>query len=83
MVSHLKKARNKWYPVETRTDADYTDNLVLLVNTPAQVKYPQHSLEQAAENIGLYVNANKTEYLCFKQKEAISTQSGKLLKIMN
>ena len=45
------------------TDADYADDLVLLENKPGQV-----------EGIGLYVNANKTEYMCFKQKGAITTK---------
>ena len=36
----LKKARSKWYLIETITDADYTDDLVLLANanTPAQAE---------------------------------------------
>ena len=42
------------------TDADYTDDLVLLANTPAQAKSLLHSLEQAAGGIYLYVNINKT-----------------------
>ena len=32
--------------METITDADYTDDLELLANTPAQAKYLLHSLEQ-------------------------------------
>ena len=34
----------------------------------AQVKVLRQSLEQAAGSIGLNVNANKTEYMCFKLK---------------
>ena len=55
------------YP--TKTITDYTDDLVLFTNTPTQVEYQL----QAAGGIGFYVNANKTEYICFKQKGAIST----------
>ena len=33
-----------------------------------------HSLEQAAGDIGLYMNANKTELMSFKQKESDSFQ---------
>ena len=43
------------------TDADYTDDLALLADTPAQAEYQLHSLEPAVKGIGLYVNANKTE----------------------
>ena len=38
---------------------------------------------QEAGGIGLYVNANKTDSICFKQKGIISTQSGKLLKSLD
>ena len=47
--------------------ANYTDNLVLFANTPAQAR----PLLQAAGGIDLYVNANGKKKLCFKQKEAI------------
>ena len=33
-----KKARSRRYPKETVTDADYTNDQVLLENTPAQAK---------------------------------------------
>ena len=62
------------------TDTDYTDDPALPANTPAQAGSLMHSLEQAAEGIGLYVNANKIHELCFKQKGAIFTLSGKSLK---
>ena len=51
-----KKQTNRQYPTETMTDAD---DLVLLTNTPAQAKSQQHSLEQAARCIGIYMSANK------------------------
>ena len=56
----LKKPRNKWYPEKTMTDTDYADDLVLLTNTSAQAKSQLHNLEQAARDIGVYVNTNKT-----------------------
>ena len=42
-----------------------------------------HSQEQAVRGIGLYVNADKTEFLCVKQDETISTISGKPLKLVD
>ena len=42
-----------------------------------------HNLQQATGGIGLHVNANKTECMCFKQKGAISIVSGKPLKLVN
>ena len=65
------------------TDADYIDDLALLRNTPVQAGFLLHSLEQAARSIGLYVNANKTKFMYFRQKEAISIQSSKPLKLVD
>ena len=47
-------------------DIDYTNVLALLTNTPAQMKSLLHHVEQLARGIGLYVNSNKTEVICFK-----------------
>ena len=65
------------------TDADYPDDLAFLANTLAQAEPLLHSLEQALGGIDLYVNANKTAYMYFKQKGAISTLSGKPLKLVD
>ena len=40
----LKKAKSSQYPTKTIIDADYTDDLVLLTNTPTQAKSHLHSL---------------------------------------
>ena len=37
-VFKLTKERSKRYPVQTITDADYADDIVLLANAPAQAK---------------------------------------------
>ena len=55
---------------------------VLLANTPAQAKSQLHRLEQAAGDIGFYVNTNLTEYMCFN-RGAISTLNGSPLKLVN
>ena len=57
----LKKARIRLYPVETMTDADYTDDLALLKNTPVQAESPLHSLAQVVGSNALYLNASKTD----------------------
>ena len=56
---------------------------MLLANTPAQDESLLQSLEQTAGGIGLYVNAKKTEYTCFKQEGTISTLSDELLKLVD
>ena len=55
------------------TDADYTDDIELLANKPAQAEPLLHSLEWGAGGIGLHVNADKTEFMCFNQRGNIST----------
>ena len=69
----LTKKRSKRYPAKTITDADYADDLALLVNTPNQAETLLHSLERAAAGIGLHVNAHKTEYMCYNQTGNITT----------
>ena len=51
-------------PVAIYLSEDSADDLTLLKNTPAQTESLLHSLEQAAGGISLYMNANKTEYVC-------------------
>ena len=68
----LAKARSRRYPEQMIMDADYTDDIALLANTPTQAKSLLHSLEQAAGGIGLYVNAAK-QSSCALIKKATST----------
>ena len=79
----LTKKRSRRYPAKTITDADYADDIPLLVNTPNQAETLLHSLEWAAAGIGLHVNAHKTEFLCFHQKGDISTLDGTSLKLVD
>ena len=41
----------------------------LYTNTPAQVESLQYNLVKAAGTIGLHVNADKMEYICFDQNQ--------------
>ena len=56
-----KKTRSRQYPAETTSFTDNVDDVALLANAFALAE----SQKQAAERIGLYVNANQTEYICF------------------
>ena len=42
---------------------------MFLPNTPTQAESLLHSLAQAASDIGLYVNADKTENMCYIKKK--------------
>ena len=79
----LTKKRSRRYPATTITDADYADDIAILANTPDQAETLLHSLEQAAASIGLYVNAHKTEYMCYNQTGDISTLDGTPLKLVD
>ena len=65
------------------TDTDYADDIAILANTPNQAEILLHSLARAAAGIGLYVNAHKTEYMCYDQTGDISTLDGTPLKLVD
>ena len=79
----LAKERSRKYSAHTIMDADYADDIALLANTPAQAKTLLHFLKQAAAGIGLHVNADKMEYMCFNQRGDISTLKGGPLKLVD
>ena len=79
----LTKKRSRRYPTTTITDADYADDIAMLANTPDQAETLLHSLERVAASIGLYVNAHKTEYMCYNQMGDISTLEGTPLKLVD
>ena len=64
-------------------EAECTPQIVILANTPNQAETLLHNLERAPTGIGLYVNAHKTEYMCFYQTGDISTLSGSSMKLVD
>ena len=79
----LIKKRSRRYPTKTITNADYTNDIAILANTPEQAETLLHCLEWAATGIGIHVNAHKTEYMCFNQTDDISTLDGSSLKLVD
>ena len=79
----LTKKGSKRYPAKTITDADYTDDIAFLANTPNQAETLLHRLERAAASIGLHVSAQKTKYMCYNQTGDISTLDGTSLKLVD
>ena len=51
--------------------------------TPALAKSLLHSLERTADSIGLYVNTDKMESMCFNERGDVSTLNGSSLKLMD
>ena len=72
----LAMERSRRYPAQTITDMDYTYGIALLANTSTQAESLLHSLERAAGGIGLHVNTDKIEHMCFNQIGDISTLKG-------
>ena len=64
-------------------DADYANDIALLANTPVQAKSLLHNLEWAAGGIGFYLNAEKTEYMCFNQIGDVSMLKCSPLKLVD
>ena len=79
----MAKERSRRYPVQTITDADYADDISFQANLPAQAVSLLHRLERAAGVIGLHVNEDKTENMCFYQRGDISTLKSGPLKLVN
>ena len=79
----LTKIRSRRYPARTITDADYADDITILANTPNQAETLLHSLKRVAADIGLHINAHKTEYMCYNQTGDISTLDGTPLKLVD
>ena len=50
---------------------------------PDQAESLQQHLERAAGGIGLHGNADKTEFMCFNQRDDISTLNGRSLKAVD
>ena len=55
---------------------------MLLKNTFVQAESLLHCLEQL-RSIGLYINSDKTKFMCFKQNGAISVLNDKTLKFID
>ena len=78
---HIEKARGRQYPAETMTDADNIDNQPLYENTLTRIESLLHRLEQVAGGTVPHVNVNKTKFMHFKQKGAITTLRNNPLKL--
>ena len=50
---------------------------------PPKAETHLHSLERAAAGIGVHVNTDKTEYMCYNQRGDISALNGSSLKLVD
>ena len=81
-IQHTPLAES-WGPVARVTDLDFADNLSLLSNTIQDAKSLHHDLKVAAEQIRLFMNASKTEFMTVNidpEKASIQTNDGNRLE---
>ena len=83
ILRHCSRSTTRGHAGSVPLYADYADDIAILANTPDQAETLLHSLEQTAAGIGLYVNAHKTEYMCYNQTGDISTLDGTPLKLVD
>ena len=57
------------------TDADYADDLSVLADTLKDATTLLHNIEKVAKQIGLYLNADKTEFICEDQDASVGMKS--------
>ena len=63
-------------------DAEYSDDISLLAITLTQAESLLHNLEQVTRSIGLHLNADEIEYICFNQKGDTCALNGGSLKLV-
>lgn len=80
----LKEKRGRSYPADTITDLDYGDDLTVLADNIKDAMSLLHRIEEAASEIGLYMNAKKTEYIIVNLDKTIEIRDskGNLIKLV-
>ena len=78
----LAKRKSKRYPAMKITNADYADDLAVLADVLKDATFLLHSIERTAKEIGLYLNADKTEFICFNEdaSEGMRSLNGEKIK---
>ena len=76
----LVKSKSRRYPAKRITDVDYADDLALTSDTIEQAETLLHSLEHAAKQIGIHINAKKTEFMSYQQEGQINSLNGNEIK---
>ena len=71
----LTKQKSRRYPEKKITDADYADDLAVLADTLKDATTLLHNIEKVAKQIGLYLNADKTEFIFENQDASVGMKS--------
>ena len=73
---------SSWYPPEKLTDVDYADDLAVTADTITNATVLLHNLENAANEVELYVNASKAKFIGFNQQGSIQTVPGESIELV-
>ena len=76
--------RRTRHPATILTDTDYADDIALTSNTIKEAQLLLQQVEEAAKQVGLHVNDDKTEFMVFNQPtESIKSSKGINLKCVS
>ena len=64
------KVRSRWSTAEIMKEADYAEHIAFLLTFP--IESQEHRVEQAEKSTVFCMKVNKTKFMCFKWKEALS-----------
>ena len=71
----LTKQKSRRYPGKKITDAHYADDLAVLADTLKDATTLLHNIEKLVKQIGLYLNPDKTEFICENQDASVGMKS--------
>ena len=78
----LSERKSRRYPAIKITDVDYADDLALVTYKTSEATILLHKIENTAKEIGLNINAGKTEFISINQaeNEKMKSLNGKDIK---
>ena len=68
----LAKSKSRRYPAKKITDIDYADDLAITSHNIQNATKLLHCIEQAVQEIGLYINPKKTKFVAVYWKRDLS-----------
>ena len=78
----LERRKSRRHPALKITDVDYADDLAVLADNIKDATSLLHYIERTAKEVGLYINAEKTEFICLNQdaSEDMISLNGHVIK---
>lgn len=83
LVFTLSPRLSSQYPAKKLINIDYANDLAITADTITNATVLQHNLQNADNDVVLYVNSTKTEFIGFNQQNIIQTISGESINLSN